>query len=121
MAASDTPTITIRPAMSADAPALGRLGALLVRAHHDLDPARFVAATPGTERGYASWLGARWRAAPSDDHIAVRRARVAEHHVRGGASHARARARSRTHQAPVPRIAAAARRSGVSCPSVKPS
>ena len=57
MAPSETPTITVRPAAPEDAPALGRLGALLVRTHHDFDPARFIAATPRTERGYASWLG----------------------------------------------------------------
>lgn len=50
------PTISIRAATREDAPALGRLGALLVRAHHELDPARFIAATPRTERGYASFL-----------------------------------------------------------------
>jgi ribosomal protein S18 acetylase RimI-like enzyme len=35
---------------------LGRLGALLVRTHHELDSARFIAASPRTEQGYASWL-----------------------------------------------------------------
>ena len=40
-------------------PALGRLGALLVRTHHDLDPARFIAATRHTEQGYASYLGSQ--------------------------------------------------------------
>ncbi|MES2178274.1 MAG: GNAT family N-acetyltransferase [Gemmatimonadota bacterium] len=48
---------TIRPATTADLPAVGRLGALLVRAHHAFDETRFIAATPGTERGYASFLG----------------------------------------------------------------
>ena len=57
MQPSDTPAATIRPAAPADLPALGRLGALLVRTHHDLDPKRFIAATPQTERGYASFLG----------------------------------------------------------------
>ena len=51
--------VTIRPATRADAPALGRLGALLVRTHHDFDPLRFVPATPDTERGYGSWLGSQ--------------------------------------------------------------
>ena len=51
------PRITIRPALPADLPAIGRLGALLVRTHHDFDPRRFIAATPQTERGYASFLG----------------------------------------------------------------
>jgi len=48
---------TIRPATSADMPAVGRLGALLVREHHDFDPQRFIAAMPGTEKGYGSYLG----------------------------------------------------------------
>ncbi len=37
--------------------AVGRLGALLVRLHHDFDAQRFMAATPGTEHGYGSFLG----------------------------------------------------------------
>jgi ribosomal protein S18 acetylase RimI-like enzyme len=45
--------------MAADVAALGRLGALLVRMHHDFDPERFIAATPGTEKAYASFLGAQ--------------------------------------------------------------
>jgi ribosomal protein S18 acetylase RimI-like enzyme len=52
---SDTP-VTVRPAVASDVPALGRLGALLVRTHHELDSARFIAASPRTEQGYASWL-----------------------------------------------------------------
>jgi ribosomal protein S18 acetylase RimI-like enzyme len=35
---------------------MGRLGALLVRIHHDFDPDRFIAATPRTEHGYGSFL-----------------------------------------------------------------
>lgn len=38
-------------------PAVGRLGALLVRVHHDFDAQRFIAATSRTEQGYASYLG----------------------------------------------------------------
>ena len=53
----DTPAIAIRPATPADLSAIGRLGALLVRTHHDFDPERFIAATPQTERAYASFLG----------------------------------------------------------------
>lgn len=49
--------IVIRGAVPADIPVLGRLGALLVRTHHDLDPKRFIAAMPGTEKGYGSFLG----------------------------------------------------------------
>ncbi|HEV7509310.1 MAG TPA: GNAT family N-acetyltransferase [Thermoanaerobaculia bacterium] len=49
--------IPIRPAAPADLKAIGRLGALLVRTHHDFDPDRFIAATPQTEQGYGSFLG----------------------------------------------------------------
>ncbi len=52
-----SPAVTIRPAAPADVKAIGRLGALLVRMHHELDPDRFIAATPGTEQGYGSFLG----------------------------------------------------------------
>jgi ribosomal protein S18 acetylase RimI-like enzyme len=49
--------LNIRPATPADIPAIGRLGALLVRTHHDFDPKRFIAATPRTEKSYGSFLG----------------------------------------------------------------
>jgi len=49
--------ITIRPATASDVPTLGRLGALLVRTHHDFDPQRFLAAADGTEQGYGRYLG----------------------------------------------------------------
>ncbi len=52
-----SPTVSIRPAAPADVTAIGRLGALLVRMHHELDPDRFIAATPGTEHAYGSFLG----------------------------------------------------------------
>ncbi|HEX2725869.1 MAG TPA: GNAT family N-acetyltransferase, partial [Beijerinckiaceae bacterium] len=48
--------IKVRPAVSADTPALGRLGALLVALHHEFDPDRFIAATRATEQSYASFL-----------------------------------------------------------------
>jgi ribosomal protein S18 acetylase RimI-like enzyme len=51
--------VTVRRAVAADVPGLGRLGALLVRTHHELDSARFIAAGPRTEQGYASWLGSQ--------------------------------------------------------------
>lgn len=50
-------SIVVRPATRADMRAVGRLGALLVRLHHEFDPLRFMAATSGTEHGYASFLG----------------------------------------------------------------
>ena len=59
MASSAFPSTTVRPARPDDAPALGRLGALLVRTHHDFDPRRFMEATPHTERGYAAYLGSQ--------------------------------------------------------------
>ena len=49
----------IRPATPADVPHLGRLGALLVRTHHDFDARRFIPATEGTAQGYGSFLGAQ--------------------------------------------------------------
>ena len=55
---SGSPAATnVRPAAPADVPALGRLGALLVRLHHDFDAERFIPATPRTAGGYASFLG----------------------------------------------------------------
>jgi len=47
----------IRPATPKDVTAIGRLGALLVRTHHDFDPKRFIAATSQTAQGYGSFLG----------------------------------------------------------------
>lgn len=61
MPPTDDAPVTIRPATMADLPALGRLGALLVKTHHDFDPVRFIAASPGTERGYASYLATQLR------------------------------------------------------------
>ena len=52
-----TSPVVIRPATRADLTAIGRLGALLVRLHHDFDPQRFIPATPRTEQGYGSFLG----------------------------------------------------------------
>jgi ribosomal protein S18 acetylase RimI-like enzyme len=51
------PSVIIRPGVTRDLPAVGRLGALLVRLHHDFDAARFIAASPSTEKGYATYLG----------------------------------------------------------------
>lgn len=57
MSAAEARRILVRPARAEDLATLGRLGALLVRLHHDFDPRRFIAATPRTEQGYASYLG----------------------------------------------------------------
>ena len=53
----DASPATIRPAGPSDLAGIGKLGAALVRMHHDLDPQRFIPATPQTEQGYASFLG----------------------------------------------------------------
>jgi ribosomal protein S18 acetylase RimI-like enzyme len=51
--------VIVRPAAATDLPSIGRLGALLVRVHHEFDPERFIAASPKTEQGYASFLGSQ--------------------------------------------------------------
>ena len=53
------PAVAIRPATRADVPTLGRLAALLVRSHHDLDARRFIPATPRTEQGYGAYLSSQ--------------------------------------------------------------
>ena len=50
------PDVVIRRATPSDAPYLGRLGALLVKTHHDFDRKRFIPATPQTPAGYAAFL-----------------------------------------------------------------
>lgn len=57
MQPTNAPAVTVRPATPADLPAIGRLGALLMRMHHDLDPQRFIGTPPHVETGYASFLG----------------------------------------------------------------
>ena len=49
--------IAIRKATDADLPALGRLGALLLRTHYRFDPQRFMAPEGDAEGGYAWFLG----------------------------------------------------------------
>ncbi|HTR78807.1 MAG TPA: GNAT family N-acetyltransferase [Gemmatimonadaceae bacterium] len=49
--------VFVRPATAADLRAIGSLGALLVRVHHQLDPLRFIAATERTSEGYGAYLG----------------------------------------------------------------
>ncbi|HYW10998.1 MAG TPA: GNAT family N-acetyltransferase [Longimicrobium sp.] len=61
MQSSGAPPAIIRPAVPADLPAVGRLGALLVRGHHGFDPQRFIPATNETEHAYAEFLGAQLR------------------------------------------------------------
>jgi ribosomal protein S18 acetylase RimI-like enzyme len=56
ISANAPPGIIIRPATRADLPRLGRLGALLVAAHHAYDPQRFLAARNWTPVDYGSYL-----------------------------------------------------------------
>ena len=51
-----TPLVTVRPAVTADLDAIGRLGALLVIEHHDFDPQRFLAPVPDLARRYGEFL-----------------------------------------------------------------
>ena len=55
---SDVPSL-VRPATRADVPALGRLGAHLMRVHHAFDPRRFVTPGDDPEAGYAHFLGSQ--------------------------------------------------------------
>ena len=52
---------TIRRATDADLPALGRLGALLMRTHYAFDRDRFMAPSDNPEEGYAWFLGTQLR------------------------------------------------------------
>jgi ribosomal protein S18 acetylase RimI-like enzyme len=54
--------INVRPARPEDLPALGRLGALLLRAHYSYDANRFMAPGSDPEGGYAWFLGTQLRA-----------------------------------------------------------
>jgi len=49
----------VRRATEADAPALGRLGGMLLRAHHAFDPQRFMAPGTDPEGGYRRLLQAQ--------------------------------------------------------------
>lgn len=51
--------VTVRPAIAADLPRIGRLGALLVEAHYNLDAKRFLATKPRTPLDYASFLASQ--------------------------------------------------------------
>lgn len=61
------PSFSIRPATDADAPALGRLGALLLRAHHAFDEQRFMAPGRNPEAGYGAFLCSQL----ADDEVVV--------------------------------------------------
>ena len=56
-----TPPVVIRRATDADVATLGRLGALLMRAHYGFDPKRFMDPGDDPESGYAWFLGTQLR------------------------------------------------------------
>jgi ribosomal protein S18 acetylase RimI-like enzyme len=64
---SSSQSFVIRRAGQADGPALGRLGALLLRAHHAFDPQRFMAPGKDPESGYGWFLASQI----ADDDVAV--------------------------------------------------
>lgn len=49
--------VTVRRAERHDLPALGRLGAMLMRTHYDFDPRRFLSPGESAENGYGRFLG----------------------------------------------------------------
>jgi ribosomal protein S18 acetylase RimI-like enzyme len=53
---TETARVLIRPATSADLPRLGRLGALLVEAHHAFDARRFLPTRDRMPADYAAFL-----------------------------------------------------------------
>ena len=59
--------IAIRRATKADLPALGKLGALLLRTHYQFDSLRFMAPGSHPEEGYAWFLGTQL----GEDDVAV--------------------------------------------------
>ena len=57
--------VTIRRAERRDLPALGRLGAMLMRTHYAFDRRRFLPPGQSAESGYASFLGSVVESPPS--------------------------------------------------------
>jgi GNAT superfamily N-acetyltransferase len=62
----------IRRAVPADRPALGRLGAHLMRVHYAFDPQRFLAPGRNPEAGYAAFLGEQLEASDAAVFVADR-------------------------------------------------
>jgi GNAT superfamily N-acetyltransferase len=61
------PQINVRRAVEGDLPALGRMGAELMRVHFAFDPLRFMDPGVDPESGYAWFLGTQIR----DDEVAI--------------------------------------------------
>jgi GNAT superfamily N-acetyltransferase len=68
----------IRRATPADLPAVGRLGAMLLRLHYELDRDRFMRSGPGADTGYASFLATQLDEPDSVVLVAQR-----DHHIVG--------------------------------------
>ena len=66
------PNVIIRRANQADLPALGKLGASLLRLHHGLDPDRFMAPPVDPEAGYKWFLGTQLKEADAAVFVAER-------------------------------------------------
>ncbi len=68
--------MTIRRAERRDAPALGKLGAALMRTHYAFDPRRFLEPGEGAEEGYAQFLASQLRGRDSVVFVAERDAHI---------------------------------------------
>ena len=66
----------VRRATRDDLRHIGRLGALLVAAHHEFDPRRFLAVTSRTQDAYASFLGTQLDAPDTAVFVAEQNAEV---------------------------------------------
>ena len=71
MTDSDPPFV-VRRATEQDLPALGRLGAALVRLHYEFDPQRFMMPHGDLEAGYAWFLGTQLAEADAAIFVAER-------------------------------------------------
>jgi ribosomal protein S18 acetylase RimI-like enzyme len=67
-----SPDVRIRPAADADVPALGRLGASLIRLHYAFDVQRFLTPPDSPEDGYGWFLASQLRDAQSAVFVAER-------------------------------------------------
>jgi len=54
-----SPEVVVRRATQQDLPLIGELGAMLVRAHHEIDPSRFLEPGPDSAKHYGSFLGSQ--------------------------------------------------------------
>jgi GNAT superfamily N-acetyltransferase len=70
------PPFVIRRAAENDAPALGRLGALLMRVHYSFDPQRFLPPGSNPEAGYGRFLRSQLRDEDSAVFVAVKEGAV---------------------------------------------